>query len=48
MSATNKLVVPTVVTDEEAEYLIHLAIEMLIHSGTIQLQDQESAQDELP
>lgn len=35
------------VSDEEAEYLIHLAIEVLIHNGTIQLENQESVQDEL-
>ena len=35
------------VNEEEAEYLIHLAIETLIHSGVIQLQDQDSAQEEL-
>jgi hypothetical protein len=35
------------VNDEEAEYLIHLAIETLIRTGVIQLEDQDAVQDEL-
>ena len=35
------------VNDEEAEYLIHLAIETLIRTGVIQLEDQDAVQEEL-
>jgi hypothetical protein len=35
------------VNEEEAEYLIHLAIETLIRTGVIQLEDQDAVQDEL-